>query len=151
MYIRVYVYIYIYIPICISISICIYIYIERERDIEKEIYIYRERYIALSLSLSRSIDSSVGRITLLDPEGPEFDPGLGHNWVGYEKVFTSKSAEESQTWNPTGLPDLRSPCPGIIRLAGRTAGKSPSSQSEAARRAPGALTGRTPAAEADGC
>ena len=27
---------------------------------------------------------------------------------------------------------LRSPCPGIIRLAGRTAGKSPSSQSEAA-------------------
>ena len=35
----------------------------------------------------------------------------------------------------------------MIRLAGRTAGKSPSSQSEAARRAPGALTGRTPAAE----
>ena len=53
--------------------------------------------LSLSLSPSRSIDSSVGRITLLLPEGLEFDPGLGHNWVGYEQIFTSKSAEESQT------------------------------------------------------
>ena len=45
----------------------------------------------------------------------------------------------------TGHSDLRSPCPGIIRLAGRTAGKNPSSQSEAARCTPGALTGRCPA------
>ena len=54
-------------------------------------YIYTSLSLSLSLSLSRSlslslppslprnIDSSVGRIALLDPEGPEFDPGLGHN------------------------------------------------------------------------
>ena len=35
--------------------------------------------LSLSLSLPWSIDSSVGRITLLDPEGREFDLGLGHN------------------------------------------------------------------------
>ena len=35
--------------------------------------------LSLSLPLPRSIGSSVGRITLLDPEGSEFDPGLGHN------------------------------------------------------------------------
>ena len=63
---------------------------------------------SLSLSLW-SIDSSVGRITLLPPERLEFDPGLGHNWVGYEQVFTSKSAEESQTRNPTGLPNSAAP------------------------------------------
>ena len=53
--------------ISLSLSIYIYIYIERER--ERYTYTYRER----------GIDSSVGRIMPLDPEGPEFDPGLGHN------------------------------------------------------------------------
>ena len=103
--------------------------------------------VSLSLSIySGSIDSSVGRITLLPPEGLEFDPGLGHNWVGYGKVFTSKSAEESQTWNPTGLPDLRSPRPGIIHLAGRTAGKSPVVSPRLLGRHRAHSTGWTPAA-----
>ena len=45
--------------VCLSLSLSLSIYIY--------IYIYR------------SIDSSVGRITLSDPEGPAFDPGVGHN------------------------------------------------------------------------
>ena len=81
-------YIYIYIHTYIHIYIYIHTYIHKH--IHRYIYIYRERErgreieISLSLSLSLpvciwSIDSSVGRITLLDPEGPKFDPGLGHN------------------------------------------------------------------------
>ena len=54
-------------------------------------------YMCISLSLSvslssgfQSIDSSVGWFTLLPPEGLEFDPGLGHNWVGYGEASTPK-------------------------------------------------------------
>ena len=74
MYIHTYnnIYIYIYIDRYVYVYIYIYIY-----------YIYTSFSISLSLSLSlslyRSIDSSVGGIMLLDREGPEFDPGLGHN------------------------------------------------------------------------
>ena len=102
--------------------------------------------ISLSLSLSiyrASIAQLVDSRSCLRKDLSSIAASATTEWVT-KKPLPSKSAEESQT--PTGLPDLRSPCPGIIRLAGRTAGKSPSSQSEAARRAPGALKGWTPAA-----
>ena len=100
---------------------------------------------SLSLSLRASIAQLVDSRSCLRKDLSSIPASATTEWVT-KKPLPSKSAEESQPWNPTGLPDLRSPCPGIIRLAGRTAGKSPSSQSEAARRAPSALTGWTPAA-----
>ena len=105
--------------------------------------------LSLSLSLSESIGSSVVRYTLLPPDGLEFNPGLGQPLSGLRIRLSPKSLrgnlKPDRSSGITGHPDLCSPCPGIIRLAGRTAGKNPSSQSEAARCTPGALTGRCPA------
>ena len=106
--------------------------------------------LSLSLSLSFSLSHEHRWLSGRSRSCLRMDlgsiPTSANHWVGYESALSSKSAGESQTWNPTGHPDLRSPCRGIIRLAGRTAGKNPSSQSEAARCTPGALTGWSPAA-----
>ena len=107
-------------------------------------YVPRPCSLSLSLSLSRSIGGSV------------VDHALASEWTWVRsrlqpttELTTNQPLSQSLRGNLkpdreteiTGHSDLRSPCPGIIRLAGRTAGKNPSSQSEAARCTPGALTG----------
>ena len=126
--------------------------LSRRRRISPSLSLSLSPSPSISLSLSLSISQSFGSSVV--------DHALASGWTWVRsrprpttEWATNQPLSQSLQGNVkpdrfaeiTGHPDLRSPCPGIIRLAGRTAGKNPSSQSEAVRCTPGALTGRCPA------